>query len=42
MNSLPWIIGSFILGGLFGYVICAIITIGRNDEMCRDIKFLRQ
>lgn len=31
MDSLPWIIGAFILGGLYGFVICGIMY-ARSDE----------
>lgn len=32
MGSLPWIIGAFVLGGLFGFVVCAIMCTGRRDN----------
>ena len=32
MGSIPWIIGAFILGGWLGFLVCAIINVGRSDD----------
>ena len=32
MGNLPWIIGAFVLGGLYGFVICGIMYARRSGE----------
>lgn len=36
MDSLLWIIGAFIVGSWFGYLICAILTIGKKGYIDDD------
>ena len=32
MDSIPWIIGAFVLGVWFGFLVCAILCARRSDE----------
>lgn len=36
MDSLPWIIGAFVVGSWFGFLVCAIINVGRRNEDGND------
>lgn len=36
MDSIPWIIGAFVLGAWFGFLVCAIINVGKRGDIDDD------
>lgn len=36
MSSIPWVIGAFVVGGWFGFLVCAIMCSKQRSDIYDD------